>query len=220
MSTTSFWMAFLINIAMFLCGIILSYKMHDQDIEFENAYNLYKRHMPKLESEIIQIHEDITGAAKKHRQKLASYNDQIVNVKKSADNHIKKLREDYNILASHYDSMIHHLTSIQEYVNAKYQSALLHYRSQNQIHRKDSSPAYWDQEIMDLEDLIAARGFHELNPQEKEAEIHSVSNANPVNSPFATTPLSESPVENNVDDSKIETTDLVSGNSINNLTQI
>jgi len=216
MSTTSFWMAFLINIAMFICGIILSYNMHDQDIEFENAYNLYKKHMPKLESEMVQIHEDITGAAKKHRQKLASYNAEIVNVKKNADNHIKKLREDYNILASHYDSMIHHMISIQEYVNAKYHSALLHYRSQNQIHRKDSNPEYWDQEIMDLEDLIAARGFHELNPQEKEAGFYSESKGSPVNSPIIATPLTESPVVNIVDDSKIENTDVVSVNSINN----
>ena len=153
MSTTSFWMAFLVNIAMFICAIILSYNMHDQDIEFEHAYNKYTNQIPRLKNDLNLIQDDIKASTKKHKQTLASLDAEKAEVKRKADNHISKLREDYNILSSHYDSIIHHLSSVQEYINEKYRSAVLHYRSQNQIHRTQSNPSYWNDEIEDLEDL-------------------------------------------------------------------
>ena len=163
-SKTQFWMAFIINIALFVFGIILSYNMHDTDYDFEKVHNEYHKKKPKLDIELDNITDDINSAKNIFHQKLVKLNTEISNADKEVEDQLKKRKHDYNIIVSLYDSVVIYLKEVEKQVNQHHITAMLEYRNINQTNRTIGNPVYWSTKINDLEKKFSEFNYNEINP--------------------------------------------------------
>lgn len=162
-STTSFWMAFLINLTMFVSAIIISYHTHDPDFEFESIYNEYTGKTPKLQAEIEQVQDDMAGAEKVHRKKLNLLEAERAEILRRIEELHARKHNELNDYKMAHDTIFQYMQNLQEYVNQKFHASLRLYRSHNEIFRKQPSPSYWENDIADIPDLLEERGIRELN---------------------------------------------------------
>lgn len=165
-ANVKFLFSFALNIALFLIGILISYYMHDTDIDFEKVFRVYHKKAPSLKSAIQHIEEDIRNAKATLQKETDRIEQQKALIDVKVAEELKNKKKEYSNTVVLYDRIIQHLLHLENVAGSGFRQSLLEYRKLNELNRTEPVPELWKTGNTDLEKLFSNLGLSEINPQQ------------------------------------------------------
>lgn len=160
-----FLFSFALNLALFLIGILVSYYMHDTDIDFEKVFRNHQKKSPSLKSAIQRLEDDIRSANTASQKELDKINQAKMSIDVKVNEEIKTRRKNLNDLVALYDRIIQHLKHLEDIASSGFKQSLLEYRKLNELNRTEPVPDAWKSNSTELDKLFTSLELKEMNPQ-------------------------------------------------------